>query len=69
MGMHATKVCGLTSYKLPLVHAKMPIKTETISFLMAKFYINSTETVNSMVRAGDLKWFKVFHGLYYLNFS
>lgn len=55
MGMHATKVCGLTSYALPLVHAKMPIKTETISFLIAKFYINSTETVNSMVRAVDLK--------------
>lgn len=55
MGMHANKVCGLTSYSPPLVHAKMPIKTKTISFLIAKFYINSTETVNSMVRAEDLK--------------
>lgn len=31
-------------------HAEMPIKTETINFLIAKFYINSiTKTVNSMI--------------------
>lgn len=50
MGVHATKICSITLYKLLLFHANRPIKTETTNFLIAKFYIIAiTKTVNSMI--------------------